>query len=103
MSDEQPAGSCVLEKKTAALFERTAVVFGRSFASDEAYGGLAGAAGRAAGTLLHACKHEALSFYKIDSGRVQHVVRTLFEKELEPVLLKGDVALYCCFGYVHSQ
>lgn len=56
-------------------------------------GDLAGAAGRTAGTLLHAREHEALRFHKIDAGRVQHVVRTLFKKELEPVLLNRNVAL----------
>ena len=64
---------------------------------------LAGAAGRTAGTLLHARKHESLSFHKIDGGRVQHLVRALLKKELQTVLLKSDVALYCRFGYVHSQ
>ena len=83
-------------KKTAVSMERAAVdshviCFGLTVA------------GRTAGARLHAGEHETLPFLEIDVCAFEHLVRTLFQEYFQTLQLKGRVAFYGRFGYVHSQ
>lgn len=64
---------------------------------------LSAAAGAAGAFLFHPGQNEALSFGKIDGRVREHLVRPVFQKDLEAVLFEGHVSRLGGFGYVHSQ
>ena len=65
--------------------------------------GVLTAARPAGGTLLHAREHKTLPVQKIYIRARKHIICPRLKEKLEAAYLKGDIARYCRFGYVHSQ